>query len=51
MGISSGEVVEIRSNNPVSLYAFNTSKVVMDYPEDPNHDYSPVIIFHSRWQL
>ncbi len=40
-GINSGELIELRTSNPVILYAFNTTKEAMDYPEDPNYDYSP----------
>jgi hypothetical protein len=38
-GITSGEMVEIRSTNPLNMFSFNDTRAALSYPEDPNYDY------------
>ncbi len=40
-GIYPGEMVEIRSTNPLTASTFNDTHSVLLQPEDPNFDYSP----------
>ncbi|MFZ2098603.1 MAG: hypothetical protein WAV05_18375, partial [Anaerolineales bacterium] len=39
-GINQGVGVEINSTNQINSFAFNDTRAVMSYPEDPNFDYS-----------
>jgi hypothetical protein len=39
-GIKQGVGVEIKSTNLINSFAFNDTRAVMSYPEDPNFDYS-----------